>query len=151
MGEQGRLVYLVHCDSDVLLSLYEVLSAAGFEVAASSNALDALGYVVRTKPRAVLCHWEMPEMGGAEFLERSRRCSPETRVIMTSRHANGPLYDDVLEQGGDDLLREPFSQVAVVHVVSRMLRFSVPYASSDQVNYYSIGSGAEEGHGRHGS
>ncbi len=151
MGEQSRLVYLVHCDSDVLLSLYEVLSAAGFEVAASSNSLDALGYVVRAKPRAVLCHWEMPEMGGTEFLQRSKRCSPETSIIMTSQKADGPMYDDVLEQGGDDVLREPFSQIAVVHVVSRMLGFSVPYTASDQVHFYSIGSGTEEGQSRHGS
>jgi FixJ family two-component response regulator len=151
MSEQSSLVYLVHCDSDVLLSLYEILSAAGFEVAASSNALDALKYVRRTKPRAVLCHWEMPEMGGAEFLECSRRRSPETRIIMTSQHADGPMYDEVRGQGGDDVLREPLSGVAVVHVVSRMLGFSVPYPSTDQVNYYSMGSGVGEGRQRRSS
>ncbi len=151
MSEQGSLVYLVHCDSDVLLSLYEVLSATGFEVAASSNALDALQYVGRAKPRAVICHWEMPEMEGAEFLERSRRCSPETRILMTSRRADGPLYDEVRRQGGDDLLREPLSQIAVVNVVSRMLGFSIPYVPTDHVNSYSIGSGIGDGKTGRGS
>jgi len=141
MVEQGSLVYLVHCDSDVLLSLYEVLCAAGFEVAASSNARDALEYIGRTKPRAVLCHWEMPELGGAEFLERSRRSSPETRIIMTSRDADGPLVEDVRGRGGDDLLREPLSRLAVIDAVSRMLGFSVPYPSPDPAHAVKMDSG----------
>jgi DNA-binding response OmpR family regulator len=148
MGQQDNLVYLVHCDSDVLWSFYEVLSAAGYEVAASTNARHALEYVARTKPRAVLCHWEMPELGGGEFLERSRRCSPETRIIMSSRHADGPMYEAVREQGGDDLLREPLSPIAVLHGVSRMLGLSVPYPSAEPDRFHTRGTRIGEGQPR---
>jgi DNA-binding response OmpR family regulator len=140
MDDPDPLVYLVHCESDVLLSLYDVLSAAGFKVAASSNALDALGYIARSRPRAVLCHWDMPDMDGLELLTRLRNCSPESRIIMTSRNADAALYDEVLGRGADDLLREPFSAVAVVHVISRLLGFSIPYPDSDGSTYQSLGS-----------
>lgn len=143
MDDQDPLVYLVHCESDVLLSLYDVLSAAGFRVAANSNALDALGYVARSRPRAVLCHWDMPQMEGAELLTRLRQCSPDTRIIMSSRNADGVLYDQVLGMGGDDLLREPFSDIAVVHVVSRLLGFSVPYPEINPVSMKVPPSGIE--------
>jgi len=149
MADERNLIYLVHRDSDVLLSLYDVLSAAGFQVAASSNALDALGYIARTKPRAALCHWEMQELEGAEFIDRVRNASPATRIIMSSRHADASMYEDVLRRGGDDVLREPFYPLAVVHVVSRMLGFSVPYAASEKAESYSVDSnGDEAGEGR---
>jgi len=131
MADEGSRIHLVHDDSDVLLSLYEVLSAAGLLVAASTNTRDALGYIARTKPRAVLCRWEMPEMEGGELIRRVRRTSPLTRFVLSSRHADASMYEDVLRRGGDDLLREPFHQLAVVHVVSRLLGFSVPYPASE--------------------
>jgi CheY-like chemotaxis protein len=109
------------------LSLYEVLSAAGLLVAASTNSRDALGYIARTKPPAVLCRWEMPEMDGGELIRRVRKASPSTRFVMSSRHADASMYEEVLRRGGDDLLREPLHPLAVVHVVSRLLGFSVPY------------------------
>jgi CheY-like chemotaxis protein len=131
MEYEGTLIHLVHHDSDVLLDLYAVLSAAGFQVAASSNTLNAVTYITRTKPRAVLCHWEMPEMDGAELIRRVRSSSHETRFVMSSRHADAFMYEEVLRRGGDDLLREPFHDLAVVHVVSRLLGFSVPYPAYD--------------------
>ncbi|HLY76066.1 MAG TPA: response regulator [Planctomycetota bacterium] len=135
MGESGGLVYLVHPHSDVLLSLYEVLAAAGFDVAASSNAAHALDYVARSRPGAVLCHWDMPELGGTELLGRLRQASPETRVIMTSGQADARMYDLVRGRGGDDLLREPLSGLSVVQAVSRMLGLSIPYTPTDPVAF----------------
>lgn len=131
MADEDSRIHLVHHDSDVLLSLYEVLSAAGFQVTASTNATDALSYVGRNRPRAVLYHWEMPEMEGREFLRRARGVVPAPRVIASSRQADASMYEEVLRRGGDDLLREPFHRLAVVHVVSRILGFSVPYGTSD--------------------
>jgi DNA-binding response OmpR family regulator len=88
MADEGNRIHLVHDDTDVLLTLYEVLSASGFQVAASSNTRDALGYIGRTKPRAVLCRWEMPVMEGAELIRRAKDASPLTRFVMSSRNAD---------------------------------------------------------------
>jgi len=131
MEHEGTLIHLVHHDSDVLLDLYAVLSAAGFRVAASSSSAGAVGYILRSRPLAVLCHWEMPEMNGAELIRRIRKSSSSTRFVMSSRNADAFMYEDVLRRGGDDLLREPFHDLAVVHVVSRLLGFSVPYPAYD--------------------
>ena len=131
MADDGHLIHLVHHDSDVVLTLYEVLSAAGFHVAASTQALDGLSHIARSKPRAVLCHWDMSGMSGREFIERVRRSSPTSHIVMSTPRANASLYDEVLEAGADDLLREPLNPLAVVHAVSRMLGLDVPYHTSD--------------------
>lgn len=142
MGDGEYLIHLVHHDSNVLLALYDVLSAAGFRVAASSNALDGLAYIARSKPRAVLCHWEMPEINGAELVERLKHSSPASRVVVSSPQADAAMYGEVRAAGGDDLLAEPFNPLAVVHAVSRMLGFSVPYLATDPAATYDLDSGA---------
>jgi DNA-binding NtrC family response regulator len=130
MADDERAIYLVDNDSDALLFLYDFLSAAGFRVAASSNAIDALAYVGRMRPRAILCHWEMPEMDGGEFLDRVKELSPDTRVVVSSPNADGLMYEEVLRRGGHDLVPEPFSQTTVLHAVERVLGLSVPYEGS---------------------
>ena len=131
MRDDAPLIHLVHQDSDVLLTLYEVLSAAGFHLGASTRALDGLGHIARSKPRAILCPWDLSGMSGREFLLRVRHSSPESHIVMSSPRATASLYDEVLEAGADDLLREPLNPLAVVHAVSRMLGFNVPYMARE--------------------
>src|SRR5579872_2549687 len=131
MESEETLIHLVHPDPDVLLDLYGVLSASGFRVAASTKALHAVAYITKSKPQAVLCHWEMPEMDGGALIRRVRISSPSTRFVMSSRHADASMYEAVIRRGGNDLLREPYHHLAVVYVVSRLLGFSVPYEAYD--------------------
>ena len=126
MADDTRLVHVVHNDSDVLLSIFDILSGAGFRVAASSSALDGLSYLARSRPSAVLCRWDMPEMEGEEFIERTKKISPGTQILMCFRDADARLYRHVLSLGGSDLLREPMSASAVLHAISRMTGLGVP-------------------------
>ena len=130
MADTDDLVHLVHPDSNVLLTMYDILSAAGYRVAASSDAPAALAFVARSKPRAILCLWEMPGPGEVELLRRLKRVSPLSRVVMCSPHASSALYDEVIRAGADDLLREPLNPLAVLHAVSRMLGRGIPYLAA---------------------
>jgi two-component system, chemotaxis family, chemotaxis protein CheY len=131
MTDAKQPIYLVHNDSDVLLSLYDVLSAAGFQVGASSNAFDALAYIARSRPRAVLCRCEMPEMMADEFIVRTKRVSPETRLLMCSPSADARLYERLRALGAIDLVREPMSPSAALHAISRAFGLGVPYDDSN--------------------
>lgn len=148
MTDDHKLVYLVHNDSDVLLSIYDVLSGAGFRVSATSNALDALAYIARARPRAVLCRFDMPEMGGDEFIMRAKRISPETRLLICSRMADERLYECVLRLGANDLVREPLSPSAVLQAVSRMVGLAVPYDDSKYPASLDAGPGWGWGNGK---
>jgi CheY-like chemotaxis protein len=126
MTDDIKLVYLVHNNSDVLLTLYDDLSGAGFRVAASSSAMDALAYLARMKPHCVIYRWELPQMEGREFIDRAKTFSPGTRIIVSSQNADGRMYDEIRRLGGDDLISEPFNSSAVIHALSRMAGLGVP-------------------------
>ena len=144
--ESRRLIYLVHNDSEVLLSLYDALTASGFQVIASSNALDALAYIARSKPRAILCRWEMSEMDGLEFIRRARQLSPSAQIILCSRVADGRMFQQIISSGGTDLIQEPMSATTVLHAVSRLFGMGVPYESSGTATY-ELDSRPAERHG----
>jgi DNA-binding NtrC family response regulator len=114
-------VHLVDHDSSILLFLFDFLSNAGLHVSASSNAADALDYVSRMHPEILFSEMDMPDMGGLELLQRIRELSPTTRVILTSACADWPVYEDVLRQGGADLLPKPFNHKALLRSVERAL------------------------------
>ena len=138
MAEDVRLLHLVHNDSDVLLSLYEVLSASGFQVAASSNAMDGLAFIGRSKPRAILCRWEMPEMEAPEFIRRAKASSPHSRIIICSRQADEEKYRQVVGWGASDLILEPIRPSAVLEAFLRSMGIGVPYEHPQETGAYDL-------------
>lgn len=55
-------------------------------------------------------------------LRVGRACSPSPRVIVASRLADDPLWQEVLEQGGYNVIRKPFDPTEVYWVVSNAWR-----------------------------
>lgn len=133
MAQDERTVHLVHNDSDVLLTLYEVLSASGFQVAASSNTLDALNYIARSKPLAILCRWEMADMEAPEFIRRAKVVSSRSSIIICSEHADGEKYRQVLALGALDLIQEPINASVIRAAFMRAMGVGVPYESPDNI------------------
>jgi FixJ family two-component response regulator len=114
-------VHLLDHDSEVLLFLFDFLSNSGFQVSASSNVGDALQYVGREHPQVLIAAMEMPELTGAELVQRVRELAPSTRVILTSVRADWPVYEDVLRNGGADLVAKPIKGMTLLRAVERVL------------------------------
>lgn len=138
MSEEARTVHLVHHDSDVLLSLYEVLSASGFQVAASSNTLDALAYIARSRPQAVLCRWKMPQMEAPEFIRRVKAVSPLTRIIICSEQADGEKYRQLTSLGASDLIPEPVRASVIREAFMRSTGLGVPYEPEQEIRSFDL-------------
>ncbi len=148
MAQEPWPVHLVHSDSEVLLTLCDVLSAAGFQVSASSDAIDALVYIARSKPKAILCRWEMPEIEGPAFIGMVRKVSPDSRVILCSRRADGPMYEETLHLGGADVIQEPLSSLAVLQAVMRLTGLGVPYERTEEIPSFDLDAHPSRGNGQ---
>jgi DNA-binding NtrC family response regulator len=113
--------HVVDHDSSTLLFLFDFLSNAGLRVSASSNAADAVDYASRLHPEILISELDMPGMDRLELLQRIREVSPSTRVILTSACADWPVYEEVLQRGGADLIPKPFNHKALLRAVERVL------------------------------
>jgi len=115
-------IYLVECSSEELLSLFDLLSGAGFGVRAFSNPFEALEAIALSHPGIVIADVHLPEMDGLEFLGRIKDVSPITRVLLTTSDPNWPAYSEVLERGAETLIHKPIPPSVLLKLVGATLR-----------------------------
>src|SRR5215470_83602 len=84
-------VLIVDDDRDVRAILVESFRLSGFDVVAAANGLEALLYVKREQPDAVVLDLMMPRLGGVEALKRIRSYNPGIRVLVVTGNIDPEL------------------------------------------------------------
>jgi len=121
-GDGAHTVHLIESNERKLLFLCNYLSVPGIRVTGSSDPGRGLEFVSRVRPEVLICDLALPQMGGAELLARTRKASPETRVILTSTRANHPVLEQLRKGAGIDLLIGPLDAPGLLGAVRRILR-----------------------------
>jgi len=115
-------VLVVDDESETLLQLFDLLTAAGYFVEGSSNSLDALGLIRRRPYDVVLVDVHMPEMGGLELFGRIRHLSPQTRVLLMSAFTDQLVRNEAERKGAAAFLQKPVRGEELLATMSRFLR-----------------------------
>lgn len=80
-----RRLLVLDDEEIVLVALRETLMRAGYEVVATSDALEALEALRTTRFAVIITDQQMPRMTGLEFLARAKELRPEsTRILITA-------------------------------------------------------------------
>jgi len=100
------------------LPLLDVLESCGIEVLAVCDCHEARR-MLETRPsvHVVVTDTTLPDGDWRRVLEIMARSSPNIEVIVHSRLGDHKLWLDVLEQGGYDVLVEPFHYEEVQRIV----------------------------------
>jgi DNA-binding NtrC family response regulator len=114
-------VHVIEPDEEELIFLCDFLSISGLLVTGSSDPARGLEYVERAHPEVLICGLSQPAMNGEEILDRTRKASPRTRVILTSDQPGPALVEPVLMGSGAALLQGPFNAVSLLRTVERLL------------------------------
>ena len=117
MSDDRPTLHLIDPDPDVLMALFDALSAEGFQTSASTRAGDGLDYVLRVRPRFVLCHAAMPDLQGSDFAERIRKGSPGTRVLLAIPTDHAPLRDQLRSLEGVHRVSRPYNIAEILDAV----------------------------------
>jgi two-component system OmpR family response regulator len=122
-------VLVAEDDEGIRSILRTRLQAAGYEVLAARNGLEALQRIKSWRPDAVVLDVNMPEMDGFTVLKSLQDAAggPPPTLILTARHA----ADDVkmaIGLGAKDYLAKPFSEGQLLARVARLLRHAPPPA-----------------------
>ena len=112
---------LVVEDEDVLRELLEiVLAEEGYDVRCATNAACALDMVKAERPSLISFDITLPDLNGAELVERYRGLSDATTpVIAVSGIAN--LEEEAARIGANGFLTKPFELEALLSLVDRVL------------------------------
>ena len=107
-------VLIVDDDRDVRDVLIESFRLAGFDVLAAANGLEALLYVKRERPDAVVLDLMMPRLGGVEALKRIRSYNPEIRVLVVTGNIDPELQRQATAAGAAGVFTKPVSATTLV-------------------------------------
>lgn len=114
-------VLLVEDEAALAEVVAKELCAAGYEVEAVGDGLDALAAFERQPADVVVLDWMLPKLDGLETLRRLRLSSAAPVLMLTARSEE---IDRVvgLEVGADDYLTKPFGMRELVARVRALLR-----------------------------
>ncbi len=111
---QGSLVLLVDDDDGVRSSSAELLRELGYAVVEAANGPRALEILRANRDICLLvADYAMPEMNGAELIERARQVRPGLRAIVATGYAQGSELDRLLPSSA--VLRKPFNMVELAN------------------------------------
>ncbi|MCK9201148.1 MAG: response regulator [Gallionella sp.] len=94
----GR-VLLVDDEANILSALRRLLRMRGYEVFSANSGAEGLAMLEREKVDVVISDMKMPEMTGAEFLERTFSKWPDVKRILLTGHSDVNLTIAAINRG----------------------------------------------------
>src|SRR5204863_515836 len=107
-------VLIVDDDPEVRDVLAEAFRMEGLDVLEASNGLEALLYVKRDRPDAVVLDLMMPRLGGVEALKRIHDFNPGIRVLVVTGTDDPELHRQATASGASAVFTKPVAIAALV-------------------------------------
>jgi DNA-binding NtrC family response regulator len=126
---EPRCAAILVVDDEELIrdTLTEYLVQEGFEVAASGSGEEALALAEKRRFDVVLCDVHLPGLDGLELLDRLRRLSPDTFVLLITAYATVESAVEAFHRGAHDYLMKPILLDEVLAKARRLLAHRALY------------------------
>ena len=89
-------------------SVVDVLSCAGYDVAACASAVEALNRLATNPVDVIVTDLQMPGMTGLEFISEIGKRELHAQVLMITAHASVSTAVEAMQLGAFDYLEKPF-------------------------------------------
>src|SRR5438034_766585 len=130
IAKHGTSILVVDDEPLIRDTLAEYLTGEGFPVTTSATGEEALARAAEQCFAAVLCDVQLRKMDGLEVLERLRKLSPETFVLLITAYATVENAIEAFQRGAHDYLIKPI----VLDEVRAKLRRLLTYRELHQEN-----------------
>ncbi len=104
---QKLRVLVVDDEPQIHRILRPALTACGYEILEATTGGEALKCIAASAPDVVLLDLGLPDMDGAEVLEKARAFSQVPILIVSARHQESAKVS-ALDAGADDYVEKPF-------------------------------------------
>ncbi|CAA6827864.1 MAG: DNA-binding response regulator, OmpR family, contains REC and winged-helix (WHTH) domain [uncultured Sulfurovum sp.] len=124
-------ILIIDDNQEILFGLEKLLNEADFishtadTLNKASKALDKINYDL------IILDWLLPDGSGVEFLATLRKEHLSTPVLLLSSKQDINDKVEALDNGADDYLAKPFSNVELLARIRALLRRESAYKKSD--------------------
>jgi DNA-binding response OmpR family regulator len=118
-----RKILVVDDEPNVVRSLTFVLEKEGYDVSSAVNGEEALAKIQEIRPKLVFLDVMMPKKNGYEVCKEVKDNSSlsDTHIIMLTAKGQETDREKGFGAGADEFMTKPFSLMAVVDRVKRLL------------------------------
>jgi DNA-binding NtrC family response regulator len=127
----GGHILVVDDEPSMRRYLQTALELDSYEVRAAATGEDALEKVQQRHPDLVLLDLIMPGWDGLETLQRIRKVSPSSKVVMISCVRDTRKVAQAMRLGAQDYLSKPIQKEEMDEVLRFCLQHSARHASDD--------------------
>lgn len=94
------------------------------DIAEAGDGVEAIQHVAAARPALILTDWNMPRMGGEEFIKtvRQNREMRNVPVLVVATRAESADVVLALQTGFDDYVLKPFTAETLKQKVERLVR-----------------------------
>lgn len=133
-GEQRRgtapTILVVDDDPEIVRGLTKLVERLGCKARGATNGALALEHVEQDPPALILLDLQMPDMNGAEFLDRLRLRHPDLPVVIVTGYPDSALMQRAAQHAPIMVLPKPARPQQVERTVRTILGDSLPAGPS---------------------
>ncbi len=115
-------ILIVEDDNDINHMLKELLAQQGYEVSQAFSGTEALLYLEKMQPMAVILDLMLPGMNGQELLSHIKNINAGIAVIISSAKEDVKTRVELLRAGADDYIVKPFDTEELLARLEAVLR-----------------------------
>jgi DNA-binding NtrC family response regulator len=118
-------------DDDSLRRVLEFqLEEAGYKVFPAENGAQALEIFSSETVDCLITDWRMPQMSGAELIQRASAIHSETPVIVITAFGELETAVEAMRGGAFDFITKPFNRQAILLTVEKALKYGSALAEN---------------------
>lgn len=127
----NHYILIVEDDNDISHMLKELLQQNGYETAQAFSGTEALLYIEKECPAAMILDLMLPGMSGEELLGKIKKENPQIAVIISSAKDAIQTRISMLRAGADDYITKPFDTEELLARLEAVLRRSGNLTGND--------------------
>jgi len=130
---QDMPILIVDDEASIRSVLVQAMEEEGYAPLEAADGLDAWQRFEQHPVPLVISDIVMPGINGIELLQRIKRCSPSTQVIIITSHASLGTAVEALRSGAYDYLLKPFENLSLVSAAVKRAVERIRLASSNRM------------------
>lgn len=115
-------ILIVEDDNEINHMLKELLEGNGYGVKQAYSGTEAILYLEKGAPQAVILDLMLPGMEGEELLSEIKKMNPDVAVIVSSAKDDVSTRVELLRKGADDYVVKPFDTEELLARLEAALR-----------------------------
>ena len=130
MNKKAAKILLADDDDSLRRVLEFQLQEAGYTVSTAENGARALEIFSSADFDCLITDWRMPQMSGAELVQRAGAINSETPIIVITAFGDVETAVQAMRGGAFDFITKPFNRQAILLTVEKALKYGAALAEN---------------------